>query len=652
VWVLKKTSDAVCLFVVVALIFVVFGELIYSRFLANYVFVLSNDEVTPAREPGRENDPDFCATPAYILWGHHWTSITGAAPIVGPAMAAYFGWLPGMLWVVIGCLFSGAVHDFGTLVVSARNGGRSIADLAGVIISWRVRVLFLCLVNFLCILVVAKFMELIAKLFILWPETVLPINMEIPAAVALGFVSRYVTKKYSRNKAKAVVLVLSLLILIFLYGTVFAAVKIEEDSGTWENGQLVDPVFGWAIGEKKEICRDSVNYRRDQHGSPAEYTCGFGAMQFWTILLCVYAMVAACLPVWALLQPRDYINSHQLKVVMAALILGLVIKGPKLDADAIRSDIGHVEDRNPIFPMMFTLIACGATSGFHGLVSSGVTSKQLDRMRDARAIGYSAMMGESLLAALVIVVVCSAGTWKEVYATEMNWTGFLAAGGKVLEELGFDSRPARTIMNVLLVSFAATTLDSGMRIQRILIGELGRSMERVASMAPVASVFKNMFFQIILSALPSIYIANSRSIGAVWNLFGATNQLTACVSLLIVAVYIMRFRNYDLKYVLPFVIPILWLLIMITWALIRVIRFEIEDCNLKACNWYSTQPIIPTIIIAFIIGVLIFAVYMEVIFYFVSGKYKHDAQINPLGKMAVCEECFSDIAKPSCMGCC
>jgi len=442
------------------------------------------------------------------------------------------------------------------------------------------------------------------------------------------------------------------LILIFLYGTVFAAVKIEEDSGTWENGQLVDPVFGWAIGENKEICRDSVNYRRDQHGSPAEYTCGFGAMQFWTILLCVYAMVAACLPVWALLQPRDYINSHQLKVVMAALILGLVIKVPKLDADAIRSDIGHVEDRNPIFPMMFTLIACGATSGFHGLVSSGVTSKQLDRMRDARAIGYSAMMGESLLAALVIVVVCSAGTWKKVYATGMNWTGFLAAGGKVLEELGFDSRPARTIMNVLLVSFAATTLDSGMRIQRILIGELGRSMERVASMAPVASVFKNTFFQIILSALPSIYIANSRSIGAVWNLFGATNQLTACVSLLIVAVYIMRFRNYDLKYVLPFVIPILWLLIMITWALIRVIRFEIEDCNLKACNWYSTQPIIPTIIIAFIIGVLIFAVYMEVIFYFVSGKYKHGPQIDPLGKMAVCEECFSDIAKPSCMRCC
>merc|ERR1719362_492744 len=169
-------------------------------------------------------------------------------------------------------------------------------------------------------------------------------------------------------------------------------------------------------------------------------------------------MIASNLPVWVLLQPRDYINSHQLKAMMACLLIGLAWKGPKLDAPAIRETIPDTV--NPIFPGIFTLIACGATSGFHGLVSSGVTSKQLNKMRDARAIGYTGMMGESLLSVLVMIVVCSAGSWAKVYEKGMNWTGFITAGGTFLEQLGFDSQPAVTVMNVLVVSFAATTLDS------------------------------------------------------------------------------------------------------------------------------------------------------------------------------------------------
>ncbi|CAE8737460.1 unnamed protein product [Polarella glacialis] len=645
-----KGSDAVCLLVMVFLIFLVFGELIYSRFLANYIFSLSDDEVTPASEPGHEDDPDFCATPCYLLWGHHWTSITGAAPIVGPAMAAYYGWLPGMLWIVFGCLFSGAVHDMGTLVVSARNGGRSIADLSGYLVSWRLRIIFL-LINFLCMLVVAKFMELIAKLFILWPQTVLPVNAEIPLAVIMGLVNRAVTQKFGSQKAKIVVMTMSMGFLILLYGLVFAAVKIEEDSGEWVGGKLVNPVFGFKIGEGGDLCRDSVNYNRGNAklGTEDEYNCGFGAMQFWTFLLCAYAMVAACIPVWVLLQPRDFLNSHQLKVVMAALLLALVIKGPKLDADAIRQDRGTVEDREPIFPNMFTLIACGATSGFHGLVSTGVTSKQLNKMRDARVVGYTAMMGESCLSALVMVVVCSAGTWKTVYAKSMNWTGFLAAGGTLLEELGIDPDPAFSIMCVLVVSFAATTLDSGMRIQRILVGELGKSVEKVSPMG--GRLFSNIIFQIVVSAVPSLYIANSRSINAVWSLFGATNQLTACVSLLVVAVYVLRFKKYDLKYVLPFVLPILWLLIMISWALIRVIRFYLLDCDEKGCDWYSTNPIWPTVILSIIIAALVFATYLEIAYYFVSGKYKHDEPISETGKLDICAPCGPGSTIPS-LGCC
>jgi len=611
----------------VGLAFIIIGEIIYSRFLADKIFGLSDSETTPANEPGHDDDPDYHATPSYILWGHHWTSITGAAPIVGPAMAAYYGWLPATLWVVFGCLFSGAVHDFSTLVLSARNGGRSIADVAGYVVSPRLRVIFLLLINFLCLLVTAKFMEVIAKLFVMWPETVLPVWMEIPMAVGLGFAAQRL-KHSSPDGGHSAIAFMSLAILVALYAIVGLAVWIEDSHGDWDGNTLVNPVFGWKIGENGEICRDSVNYKE------GEYTCAFGAMQFWTVLLCIYAAIAATLPVWTLLQPRDFINSHQLKVVLAGLIVGIVIKGPQLDAPAVRDELHeNIDERSPIFPMMFTLVACGATSGFHGLVSSGVTSKQLDKMRDARPIGYSAMMGESMLSMVVIICVCSAGTWSAVYADGMNWTGFLTSGATFLEELRLTSRFARTVMNVLVVSFAATTLDSAMRIQRILVGELGTTAEGVAPSC--AKLLQKTYFQVALSALPPLYIANSRSIAAVWNLFGATNQLTACVSLLVVAVYVFRFRKKDIKACLPFIVPIVWLSIMISWALGRLLYFYLLDCQEKGCNWTSTIPTIPTVIIAFLIALLVLLTYGEIIYYFVSKKYENDMPIDEQGKLGM-----------------
>ena len=214
-----------------------------------------------------------------------------------------------------------------------------------------------------------------------------------------------------------------------------------------------------------------------------------------------------------------------------------------------------IDDRNSIFPMMFTLVVYGTTSGFHGLVSTGIASKQLSKMRDSRVIGYSGMMGDP---------------------RSRHWSSFWSvfrghgprstrqtAGGVFLEELGLEPRPARTTMNVLVVNCAGTTLDSGMRIQCILVGELGKTAQQVAP--PVHRVSQNMIFQIVVSAVPSIYIANLRSIDAGWNLFGATDQLTACVSMLVVAC-VLRFRNNDIEYALPLVVPIAWLLVVSPWA--------------------------------------------------------------------------------------
>ena len=205
--------------------------------------------------------------------------------------------------------------------------------------------------------------------------------------------------------------------------------------------------------------------------------------------------------------------------------------------------------------MVFTLVVSGTTSGFHDLVSTASHRKQLNKMRDSRVIGYSRMMGESMLSTLVIVLVCSLGTSATQYATGMNWTGLLTAGGVFMEECGLDPRPARTIMNVLMVNFAGTTLHSRRRAWQ----DRGTGRSSGASGEPDGDLP-------VVSAVPSICIANSRSTDAVWNLFEATNQLTACVPMLLVAVCALRFRNNDIKYALPLVVPTAWFLVMIPWA--------------------------------------------------------------------------------------
>lgn len=655
-----RGATAVCLYTGVLLILVLFGDLVYSRFIANLIFRLSDDEVTPAHQEVNKGHPDYVATPQFILFGHHWTSITGAAPIIGPALASYYGWLPAMLWVVLGSIFAGGVHDFGVLVVSARNGGRSIADLAGFVISWRARVLFLLLIMFLCWIVVAVFMNAIASLFIDNPQTVLAVNAEIPLAAIMGFASRFAVQRYRARVAKRLILVLSVVFLVILYVLVFVGVVVEETYGLWEDGKNIDPVFGWALHQGQgssyfgvSICRDAVNYKRAD-GSPAEATCSFGAMQFWTIALTVYAFIVSVMPVWAVLQPRDFINSHQLKLCMFLLLLGLVIKGPSLDAEAMRSEISEKAASNtPIFPMLFTTIACGSVSGFHGLVSSGVSSKQLDRMRDSRAIGYSGMLGESALSALVIVICCSCGRWSSAYADwPSSWgVAFIPGASQLLEELGIGKSAADSIIIVLVVSFAATTLDSGMRIQRVLVGELGSIVEPRAPL--LGKALQNIFVAGLISAVPACALANSRIVGSLWNLFGATNQLIACLSLVTVAIYVWRYHRFKFKYTLPFLFPAAWLGVFISWALVRTIaRYLDPDARPdKVIDWFTTQPTYPSIIISFLILIFVAALVVEAGLYFVTKKYLRDAPVcQKTGKIEACpsSQSTSHMANLSC----
>ncbi|MEM8864236.1 MAG: carbon starvation CstA family protein, partial [Planctomycetota bacterium] len=339
----------------------------YGRWIGRRVFGLADSTPVPSEQ--LRDDIDYVPTKKSVIFGHHFTSIAGTGPIVGPAIAVFWGWLPAILWVVLGSIFIGAVHDFGALVVSLRNRGQTVGEVAGRLISPRAKVLFLLVLFFALTVVIAIFGLVIANIFALYPSSVLSVWVAMPLAVGIGVLV------YRRNVN---LLGLSLAALAILYGAVWLGANGREFT--------IQPVAG--LG---------------QWGSP---------IVVWTAILLIYCFIASVLPVWMLLQPRDYINSHQLLVAMALLVGGLFYAGFAGQTDlantapAIAQDIPV--DAPAILPFLFITIACGACSGFHCLVASGTTSKQIACETDARFVGYGSMLLEAALA-VVVVLACSAG---------------------------------------------------------------------------------------------------------------------------------------------------------------------------------------------------------------------------------------------------
>lgn len=462
-----------------------FGYLVYAKHLGRRVFELAEDEPVPAVE--HEDGVDYVPTNKHVLFGHHYASIAGAAPIIGPAVAVVYGWLPSMLWIVLGVVFMGAMHDFATLVLSVRHGGTSVGTISAIVIGPRTRTLFLLVIFALILMVIAVFAKAIAGLFIAQPGTVIPINFEIVVALVIGWLC---------YKRKAKLFWPSLVALISLYAMVWVGVKVPLSLSTW-------------VGAENEALT-------------------------WVVLLLVYSFVASVLPVWTLLQPRDYINSHQLFVGLFALLAGIFIARPALTAPAINADPSGAP---PLFPFLFVTIACGAISGFHGLVSSGTTSKQLRKATDARAIGYGAMLGEGLLALIATLAVAAGLGDFELHYHEMPNSAqgvayFVQGAATFLAPLGIGTQPAQVLVAVLVISFAATSLDTGVRIQRFIIAELGKSWG--------VPFLENRYVGGTLAVgLPLVlYLAGQES--TLWPLFGAANQMLGGLSLIVVTVWLHR----------------------------------------------------------------------------------------------------------------
>ena len=491
------------------------GYILYSRFLATRIFGLSDTEPMPSVQ--HEDGVDFVPTRREVLWGHHFASIAGAAPILGPAMAIVWGWVPALIWVVGGVVFMGAAHDFGALVISMRHDGQSVGSLAARYIGPRSRTLFLIIIFFLIWLVGAVFAFAIANLFTAFPASILPVNLEIAVAVAIGWWG---------YRLKGSLLIPTLMALVGLYAVIWGTA----------GGFLWVPAEGSILLSK----------------------------QFWLVALMVYGFVAASLPVWLLLQPRDLINSHQLVVGLTALYVGFFVSRPAFAAPAV----GDLQALPMVFPLLFVTIACGAISGFHGLVSSGTTSKQLACAADARPIGYGAMLVEASLAVLATMAV-AAGLWAGPehthafgYLAERSAAGgdgslslpqvgealkaFVMGASSFLNALGLDLKIASTVVSVLVISFAATSLDTALRIQRLVLAELGASW----GIRPLQNRWLGSGIA-TGSILVLIYADYAQGAKSLWPVFGATNQILAAFTLLICALYLRTRKANPLPYLVP-----------------------------------------------------------------------------------------------------
>lgn len=533
------------------------GYRIYSRYIARWIYQLDPDFVTPAHE--FEDGVDFVPTNRHVLFGHHFTSVAGAAPIVGPAIAVIWGWLPAFLWVVLGTIFAGAVHDFGTLWISSRHKGNSIGTLAESIVGDRARVLFLLLIFFLLLMVNAVFAVIIANLFMANPGTVLPVWGSLVVALIVGFLI---------YRTGAGILIPSLAALAILYALIWF--------GQYVPFELPD-LFGF------ESTAAQVNAAGGSLTLAADAAHADGQRVGWIVILFMYTFFASVLPVWLLLQPRDYVNGHQLFVALGIIGAGVIVTNPRVVAPAVNTTLPA--DAPSWFPLLFITIACGAISGFHGLVASGTSSKQLDRETDARYIGYGGAIGEGALA-LTSILATTAGF--ALYAGIDGWhahygswaaasagatTAFVNGVGVLAEGLGIPHAVATIFAAVVVISFAATTLDTSVRLQRYIIAELGVEY-RIKSV-------QNRWIATLIAVTSCALLALGLDRGAggmrLWPLFGTTNQLLAGLSLLILTLFLLKLG----RKAWVTAIPMAFLLFMTTWAMIlNLLRFTRESQTL------------------------------------------------------------------------
>ena len=516
------------------------GYRFYSKFLAERVFQLDPAAVTPAHE--LQDGVDYVPTRPAILFGHHYASITGLAPMLGPAVAVIWGWLPALLWVVFGAILVGCVHDFSAMVISVRNRGMSVGQAAERVIGPRGRTLFHLIIFFGISLAMGVFVFVIARLFAV---ELVPGHPGHPGAVL----------------PSGLLMIVAMICGVLLY----------------KKGLPLLPVA--AVGFAIELFAIWLGMKFPTMGlDPTSWP----KPDMWTYILLAYAFAASVLPVWALLQARDFLNGLLLYLGLGLAYLGLFVGQPEFAAPAVRA---NPEGAPSLVPLVFIVIACGAASGFHGLVSSGTTAKQLDKETHARPIGYGAMIGESLLG-LLATLACTAGmaspelwhshypNWAAVQALPIKIDLFISGTTTFLTSLGIPAALGSALIAMVVVSFALTTLDSATRLLRFNVEEIGATLGLPFT--------QNRYLSSILACVAIGFFAFykldvgggvSKPAGLVlWTLFGTTNQILASLTLGLVSLYLKR-RGSP---VWPTLVPCIFMLCSTLYAMVQNLM-KIQD---------------------------------------------------------------------------
>ena len=483
---------------IIAIVVLLAAYLIYGRYLAR-TWGIDPKAKTPAYE--LQDGVDYVPADTNVVFGHQFASIAGAAAINGPIQASVFGWVPVLLWILLGGVFFGAVQDFAAMYASVKNKGRTIGYIIESYIGKMGKKLFLLFCWLFSILVVAAFVDIVAGTFNGFQTAADGVVSTVPAngsvattsmifiveAVALGFLLRYGKLNKWANTAIALIMLVAAIALGL-------ALPLYLSLGTWH------------------------------------------------ILVFVYVLIASVTPVWALLQPRDYLNSYLLVAMIVAAVIGVFAARPDVNLPAFS---GFTVNGQTLFPFLFVTIACGAVSGFHSLVSSGTASKQIKNEKSMLPVSFGAMLMESMLAVIALIAVASFSSSAETAALGYTTPSQIFAGGvaNFLTVMGLPQDVVFTLINLSVSAFALTSLDSVARVGRLSFQELFLDESiRDEDMGPVRKLLTNKYFATVLT-LVLAYFLTQVGYDSIWPLFGASNQLLSALAFLACAVFLKRTKR-------------------------------------------------------------------------------------------------------------
>ena len=483
---------------IIAIVVLLAAYLIYGRYLAR-TWGIDPKAKTPAYE--LQDGVDYVPADTNVVFGHQFASIAGAAAINGPIQASVFGWVPVLLWILLGGVFFGAVQDFAAMYASVKNKGRTIGYIIESYIGKTGKKLFLLFCWLFSILVVAAFVDIVAGTFNGFQTaadgvvSIVPANGSVATtsmifiveAVALGFLLRYGKLNKWANTAIALIMLVAAIALGL-------ALPLYLSLGTWH------------------------------------------------ILVFIYVLIASVTPVWALLQPRDYLNSYLLVAMIVAAVIGVFAARPDVNLPAFS---GFTVNGQTLFPFLFVTIACGAVSGFHSLVSSGTASKQIKNEKSMLPVSFGAMLMESMLAVIALIAVASFSSSAETAALGYTTPSQIFAGGvaNFLTVMGLPQDVVFTLINLSVSAFALTSLDSVARVGRLSFQELFLDESiRDEDMGPVRKMLTNKYFATVLT-LVLAYFLTQVGYDSIWPLFGASNQLLSALAFLACAVFLKRTKR-------------------------------------------------------------------------------------------------------------